>query len=349
MPRIKTVLVVGRLPPPAGGTTKSLEFLVKELAEEQRIKSTVFDLNRIASYQPQKLFFSVRALLRKTRDSDHISVHVSLHRLSDLGLTLLLLAKATGKTASIRRFGGTCVKELPAPKRLLVVLAYRLSDIIFCQTIEQCTEANSIVSKRKRVEWLPTARPLINKNKQRPRASFTAKLVFISQVKKEKGVFEAIEAVRRARQENLTCYLRVYGPLYDNITSQDLESHDGVAYGGELNTEEVRRELSDADAILLPTYYTGEGYPGILIEAMQNGCPIITTRWKSLPELVKDAAIFVSPADVHALKQGIKRLYLEKNIFAQLSRKSIQRGQVFTSDKQADHFISSIISLYENS
>jgi len=44
--------------------------------------------------------------------------------------------------------------------------------------------------------------------------------------------------------------------------------------------------LREADLFLFPTRYLGENQPVNLIEAMAFGLPIITTRWRSLPEML---------------------------------------------------------------
>ena len=44
--------------------------------------------------------------------------------------------------------------------------------------------------------------------------------------------------------------------------------------------------LRDADLFCFPTYYLAENQPGNLIEAMAFGLPIVTTRWRSMPEML---------------------------------------------------------------
>jgi glycosyltransferase involved in cell wall biosynthesis len=43
--------------------------------------------------------------------------------------------------------------------------------------------------------------------------------------------------------------------------------------------------LREADLFCFPTYFQNENQPVNLIEAMAFGLPILTTRWRSLPEL----------------------------------------------------------------
>src|SRR2546427_5016759 len=43
--------------------------------------------------------------------------------------------------------------------------------------------------------------------------------------------------------------------------------------------------LLEADLLCFPNYYENENQPVNLVEAMAFGLPILTTRWRSLPEL----------------------------------------------------------------
>ena len=44
--------------------------------------------------------------------------------------------------------------------------------------------------------------------------------------------------------------------------------------------------MREADLFCFPTRYIGENQPVNLIEAMAFGLPIVTTRWRSLPEML---------------------------------------------------------------
>ncbi len=58
-----------------------------------------------------------------------------------------------------------------------------------------------------------------------------------------------------------------------------------VQYLGFVSGEQKHQLLREADLFCFPTYYENENQPVNLIEAMAFGLPILTTRWRSLPEL----------------------------------------------------------------
>jgi glycosyltransferase involved in cell wall biosynthesis len=64
---------------------------------------------------------------------------------------------------------------------------------------------------------------------------------------------------------------------------------DHVHVWGKLTDRaKIKAVLLDADVFVLPTYYPNEAQPFAVIEAMNAGTPIISTRHASIPEYVRD-------------------------------------------------------------
>ena len=101
------------------------------------------------------------------------------------------------------------------------------------------------------------------------------KVVFFSRVSEQKGIFEAIEAVSHLAE---LCDLDIYGPLHE--CSLDLQNIKNVRYLGVLSSDEIQLRLSSYDLLLFPTYYPGEGFPGVLIDAFFSGITVIASNWK---------------------------------------------------------------------
>ena len=59
-----------------------------------------------------------------------------------------------------------------------------------------------------------------------------------------------------------------------------------VQHVGFVSSEQKKLLLLDTDLFLFPTRYLGENQPVNLIEAMAFGLPMVTTRWRSLPEML---------------------------------------------------------------
>ena len=70
-----------------------------------------------------------------------------------------------------------------------------------------------------------------------------------------------------------------------------------------LSDEELRLAYAGAVALVYPSRYEGFGLP--VAEAMACGCPVITTRLASLPEVAGDAAVYVDPDDPQLLREAL--------------------------------------------
>ena len=84
---------------------------------------------------------------------------------------------------------------------------------------------------------------------------------------------------------------------------------------------------SGALAFLYLSRYEGFGLPPL--EAMQCGAPVIVSNTSSLPEVVGEAGILLSPDDQNGLCQAILDLYLQPSQRAHLAEKSIQQARQF--------------------
>ncbi len=80
--------------------------------------------------------------------------------------------------------------------------------------------------------------------------------------------------------------------------------HAGMVAGADKHALFVQSQ-----ALCLPTCYPHEGQPLVLLEAMAYDLPIVTTRWRAIPETVPAAgARLVEPGDVAALARALVEL-----------------------------------------
>jgi len=83
---------------------------------------------------------------------------------------------------------------------------------------------------------------------------------------------------------------------------------------------------SSADVFIFPTLYEGFGMPPL--EAMSCGTPVIVPYNSSLPEVVKDAGIYVKdPLDSEGWREAIKIIIEDESLRRELERKSISRSK----------------------
>ena len=123
-------------------------------------------------------------------------------------------------------------------------------------------------------------------------------VLYLAHCTRAKGIFDTVKGVALASQRlaerrfGVSLRLLVAGTFvsaaekeeFDRLTARD-DMKQIVQYFGFVSGEMKNKLLREADLFCFPTYYENENQPVNLIEAMAFGLPILTTRWRSLPEL----------------------------------------------------------------
>jgi glycosyltransferase involved in cell wall biosynthesis len=91
--------------------------------------------------------------------------------------------------------------------------------------------------------------------------------------------------------------------------------------------EQLMCLYSIADMLVFPSLHEGFGWPPL--EAMACGCPVITTRKASLPEVCGDACLYAEPRDVEGIAAAIRTLRDEPDSRVDLIRRGLLRTQKF--------------------
>jgi len=124
------------------------------------------------------------------------------------------------------------------------------------------------------------------------------RVLYLAHCTREKGAFDAMAGVALAnkklaeRQSSVSLRLTVTGTFVtpdDESEFKKLMADSAVAgcvhYVGFVQGKEKENLLRSADIFCFPTFYPNENQPVNLIEAMAFGLPVLTTRWRSLPEV----------------------------------------------------------------
>ncbi len=114
---------------------------------------------------------------------------------------------------------------------------------------------------------------------------------------------------------------------------------------GFLSNEDLSLIYNLATALIMPSFYEGFGLP--VLEAMQSGCPVITSKEGSLPEITQNAAFYVNPIDVGDLKKAIQVLEKNNDVRNSLIEKGFRVSKKFSWASTADKMMSIYRSLYE--
>jgi glycosyltransferase involved in cell wall biosynthesis len=134
--------------------------------------------------------------------------------------------------------------------------------------------------------------------------------VFLGLCVREKGVFDAIEAVR----ESPGWQLVIAGATPDKQSERELSlavaQGDGrVEYVGFLGNHEKHALLSRAHALVFPTYYRAETQGLVVAEALAHDLPVVITDWRAVSEkLPREHVHIVAPRAPAEIAKALRRI-----------------------------------------
>ena len=129
-------------------------------------------------------------------------------------------------------------------------------------------------------------------------------LLFVGNIKPNKnlrlllGAFASVQD-RIPFRLLLAGRMRGFGTGDDAVLRQAEALGERVRFAGEVDDATLQSLYAGASALVLPSLYEGFGLP--LLEAMQLGCPVLSSTAGSLPEVGGDAALYFDPHSESAL------------------------------------------------
>lgn len=136
-------------------------------------------------------------------------------------------------------------------------------------------------------------------------------LLFVGNLKKEKGVIELLSAFSQISEKHPKLSLCVVGEgvmkktMMDNIETLHLQNKVQVLGG--IDHHALPALMQNARMLLLPSY--NEGVPNVVLEAMASGVPVIATSVGGIPEVVDEGVtgFMIDKPDAHILAQAIEK------------------------------------------
>ncbi|MBE3142507.1 MAG: glycosyltransferase family 4 protein [Planctomycetes bacterium] len=96
-----------------------------------------------------------------------------------------------------------------------------------------------------------------------------------------------------------------------------------------------------ARALVYPSLYEGFGLP--VLEAMQVGCPVLTTKGTSLPEICDSAALIVDPSNKTEFGQALIELDRNDSLRSDLIAKGHRRASLYSWGRSAGLFLENVL------
>ena len=155
------------------------------------------------------------------------------------------------------------------------------------------------------------------------------------------GIFHAFSSIESRLDLVIVC------KLSPEETKRLTKIWDGLCIKGSrlILTDYIPDEdlivLSDAaEVFVFPSLYEGFGLP--VLEAMARGCPVVTSRISSLPEICESAAIYVDPYNPKDMAQTIDRIVRDDHLRNKMIKLGDEQFRKFGWRRVAQEFMDSL-------
>ncbi len=345
----RRLLMVAPKPPPIGGSPLTVQAMLAELALYPDIHVTVINTSpsmdvrkNMDGFNFEKVFRTlliVPKFIYEIRGCDAVLVFANDLFAITLVPILLFLARLFHKPFFLKPVAASLdlfINAQKKPLREYLLMVLRGTDGILAQTRRLHEDLGKLGCSN--VYYLPGCRTFAPIPATAKETSSTLRLIFLAHVSRLKGTFILLDALKILNEtSDLEVSCDYYGPIINDIHDEfmrELKVVPNAHYCGIAEPGTGAQLIAKYDALVLPTYHDTEGHPGVLIEAMSAGVPVITTQIRTLPELVTDGVngFLVPTQDSAALAEAIRKLAADPALRKLMGVENHRKGQEFRSD-----------------
>lgn len=163
------------------------------------------------------------------------------------------------------------------------------------------------------------------------------KLCTFSRVSEEKGIEYAINAVQEINKKyNKMVYtLDIFGQVEFEYRQKFRELQkkfpDFIRYKGVIQFSESTNVLKEYYLLLFPTYYSGEGFAGTIIDAYSAGIAVLASDWRYNTEIIKNnkTGLIFKNRNLQDLINKLEECYKNKNLIHSMKNECILEAKKY--------------------
>ena len=176
-------------------------------------------------------------------------------------------------------------------------------------------------------------------------------ILYVGSLEPRKNIGTLLRAyeILRERNPHLKTKLVLIGgesPLFAEVRLKVKNFKDDILFKGFVNDYILRDFYRHATLFVYPSLYEGFGLPPL--EAMASGVPVVTTMTSSIPEVVGDAALMVSPHDAVGLAETMGRVLADPAIRAKLIARGREQVRKFNWYRVARNTLAVYYEVYNS-
>jgi glycosyltransferase involved in cell wall biosynthesis len=120
--------------------------------------------------------------------------------------------------------------------------------------------------------------------------------------------------------------------------TQEFTVPPNVRLLGYIGDQELKALYENALGFIFPSFYEGFGLP--VLEAMNCGCPVISSMAASLPEVGGEASLYFDPRNTDSLTISLRRFLSDVNLQNDMRTRGMINAKNFTWEKTARETLS---------
>lgn len=325
----QTIFFVGPLPPPVNGFSEITRMMLDKLDDDSKV--VVFDMSArvgLHRFVFQIVRFIVLALRLKPAS---LYLAFSGGRRQWFDGVFLLIANVLRIKSLVHHHSFAYLTEKQWSTALISDFNIKASHIALCEGMSgMLGEQYGIGQSQRRVISNVIFLDAGKQDFSPSPPSKHLRIGFLSNITREKGIFEFFSIVKAAVEMNIAIEARVAGPVAQDILAEfnELIKSEYVRYVGPVYGADKDIFFGSIDVLVFPTLYVNEAEPVTIWEAYAKGIPVISFDRGCISEIISgDAGLVV---DIE------NRVDAQIKIFALLKRYS-EDPEFLSSAKFAAH------------
>jgi glycosyltransferase involved in cell wall biosynthesis len=362
---MKKILIVGQTPPPYGGQAMMIAHLVKANFKNIDICHVRMNfsrgMNETGKFQVRKIFHLFQIVFQ-----------IYYYRLFK-GVDILYYPPSGPTSAAFRDMAILFFTRFLFKKNIFHFHASGLSQhlqnknklfrFIFKQSfmypdvaihLSQSCPQEGVALHAKKCVIVPYGLPDIANESNSVTNKECLTLLFVGVLENSKGEMDLLRAVAILKKQQIEVKVKIAGEFKRQEYKENFFSfiannclHNNVEYLGVITGDIKIFHFRNSDLFCFPSYFHSESFPLVLIEAMSFGLPIISTRWRGIPDMVTDGynGFLIDIKSPEQLAAKIIILKCDFNLRKQMSRNGRKE---FEERYSLSQHLSQIETIFEN-
>jgi glycosyltransferase involved in cell wall biosynthesis len=343
---VRRVMLVGQTPPPVDGQTVMIQALVNGQYDGVEVYHVRTELSRTTSevgvFHLRKPIMLLKALadmlIGRWRSRAQILYYLPAGPMLFPVLRDIFLLVSTRWLFryTVFHFQAAGLPEiyprLPWWLKPLFNLAYRNADLAIFLTPSGAPAGADLQAKV--VSVIPNCIPDMAQDflvDSRRGNDGVPRILFMGVLCEGKGVITLIEACSLLQKAGLRFRVVCAGAFTSETFKREVMKllddrglNGVISFPGVLTGETKSRAFREADMFCFPSHYYAESFGIVLIEAMSFGLPIVTTRWRGIPDVVGESggAFIVEPKRPDLVAAELEKLFRDSELRVVMGRRN---------------------------